>query len=132
MIPVELSKIIIDEEKKEQMIVLKEKMGGRVLPIVIGMNEAAAIRIKLSGFIPPRPLTHDLLKNLLDSLGVSLEKVVIDKLVDGTFHAKLHLKRDNGKVTVVDARPSDSIALAVRTRSPLFVEEEVFEKLSTG
>lgn len=129
MIPVELSRIIIDEQKREQIIFLKEKNGARILPIVIGLNEAVAIRMQLSGFSPPRPLTHDLMKSLLDTLNVTLEKVVIDKLVDSTFHAKLYL-RSNGNIKIVDGRPSDSIALAVRTKSPVFVEEEVFEKLS--
>jgi len=128
MIEVELSRIIIDEERQEQVIVLKEKNGEKLLPIVIGLNEALAIRMHLSGFRPPRPLTHDLIKSLLDNLNISLEKVVIDKLIDSTFHAKLHLITPQGK-KIIDARPSDSIALAVRTKSPLYVEEEVFEKL---
>lgn len=132
MIEVELSKIIIDEEKREQVIVLKERGGDKYLPIVIGISEAAAIRMQLSGFVPPRPLTHDLIKLLMDSLGVHLEKVVIDKLLDSTFHAKLHLRTTEGKLRIVDARPSDSIAIAVRTKSPLFVEEEVFDKLIRG
>ncbi|UCC95645.1 MAG: bifunctional nuclease family protein [Candidatus Omnitrophota bacterium] len=132
MIEVELSRIIIDEEKREQVIVLKEKQGSRLLPIVIGMSEAAAIRMQFGGFSPPRPLTHDLMRSLIDALDAQLEKVVIDKLVDSTFHAKLHfLKKDEG-IKVVDARPSDSIALAVRTKSPIFVEEGVFDKLSGG
>ena len=130
MIEVELSKIIIDEEKKEQIIVLKEKKGERLLPIVVGLNEAAAIRIQLSGFVPPRALTHDLMKSLIDSLDVSLEKVLIDKLVDSTFHAKLYLKRNDNIPTIVDARPSDSVAIAVRTKSPIFVNEKVLENIS--
>jgi len=128
MIKVELSRIVIDEERHEQVIVLKEKNGTKLLPIVIGLNEALAIRMHLSGFRPPRPLTHDLIKSLLDNLDISLEKVVIDKLIDSTFHAKLHLITPQGK-KIIDARPSDSIALAVRTKSPLYVEEEVFKKL---
>jgi hypothetical protein len=129
MIEVELSRIIIDEAKREQIIVLKEKNGSKTLPIVIGINEALAVRMQLSGFVPPRPLTHDLMKSFIDTLDVCLEKVVIDKLVDSTFHAKLYL-RTKDDLKIVDARPSDSIALAVRTKSPLFVEEEVFRKLA--
>ncbi|HDN86514.1 MAG: bifunctional nuclease family protein [Candidatus Omnitrophota bacterium] len=131
MIEVELSRIIIDEEKREQIIVLREKNGSKTLPIVIGLTEALAVRMKLSGFMPPRPLTHDLMKSLFDALEVRLEKVVIDKLVDSTFHAKLFLITKEG-TKVVDARPSDSIALAVRTNSPVFVEEEVFRRLEQG
>ena len=132
MIEVELSRIIIDEQKQEQIIVLREKDGEKVLPIVIGIGEAAAIRMQLSGFEPPRPLTHDLMKSLIDTFSVTLERVVIDKLVDSTFHAKLYFKAPGDTTKVVDARPSDSIALAVRTKSPIFVQEEVFEKLLMG
>lgn len=130
MIEVTLSKIIIDEEKKEQIIVLKEKRGAKLLPIVIGLNEAAAIRMQLSGFTPPRPLTHDLLKAIIDVFGVHLEKIVIDSLVDSTFHAKLYFRIADNELKIIDARPSDSIALAVRTKSPIFVENQVFAKLS--
>ena len=131
MVEVELSKIIIDEERKEQVVVLKERKGKRFLPIIIGINEAIAIRMQLRGFTPPRPLTHDLMKSIITHLNVFLEKVVIDKLVDSTFHAKLHLRTGN-MLKIIDARPSDSIALAVRTNSPIFVEEEVFERLNLG
>jgi len=130
MIEVELSRIIIDEQKKEQVIVLKEKEGARLLPIVIGIGEAAAIKMKLGGFIPQRPLTHDLILAIIGNLKVTLEKVVIDDIIDGTFHAKLYLRNYEKEPKVVDARPSDSIALAVRSKSPIFVEEAVLKKLS--
>ncbi|UCD15342.1 MAG: bifunctional nuclease family protein [Candidatus Omnitrophota bacterium] len=130
MVEVELCRIVIDEAHKEQIIVFKEKSGSRTIPVVIGLNEAAAIRLQLNGFIPPRPLTHDLMRSLLEVLGAVLEKVVIDNLVDNTFHAKLYLKIGNDGARIVDARPSDSVALAVRMKSPIFVEEEVFDKLS--
>jgi len=130
MIEVELSRIIIDEQKKEQVIVLKEKEGTRLLPIVIGIGEATAIKMKLGGFIPQRPLIHDLVLAIIGNLKVILEKVVIDDLIDGTFYAKLYLKNHGKELKVVDARPSDSIALAVRSKSPIFVEERVLEKLS--
>jgi len=130
MIEVELSRIIIDEQKKEQVIVLKEKKGARLLPIVIGIGEATAIKMEFGGFTPQRPLTHDLILAIIGNLKVTLEKVVIDDLIDGTFHAKLYLKNHEKEPKVVDARPSDSIALAVRSKSPIFVEEQVLEKLS--
>ncbi len=130
MIEVELSRIIIDEQKKEQVIVLKEKQGPRLLPIVIGIGEATAIKMKLGGLKPQRPLTHDLILAIIGNLKVALEKVVIDDLIEGTFHAKLYLRNHEKKPKVVDARPSDSIALAVRSKSPIFVEEQVLEKLS--
>ena len=123
----ELSKIVIDEKRHDQLIVLKERNGKRILPIVIGLNEASAIKLKISGFQPPRPLTHDLLHNTIKELDAVVEKVVIDKLQENTFHAKLVLKQD-GKTKIIDARPSDSIALAVRCNAPIFVEEEVLAK----
>ena len=129
MIEVELSRIIIDENKDEQIVVLKEKGGNRFLPIVIGLNETRAIKLKLSGTIPPRPLTHDLISSIIATFGIKLEKIIIDNLIDGTFHAKLYLKTD-GMLKIVDARPSDSIALALRANASIFVEEQVLNKLS--
>ncbi len=127
MIEMELNKIIIDEKRHDQVIVLKEKNGERMLPIIIGLNEASAIKLRLSGFTPPRPLTHDLLNSVISNLGGTLEKVVIDDLRQNTFHAKLYIKMDH-QVKTIDARPSDSIALAVRAKAPIFVEEEVLRK----
>lgn len=127
MVEVELAKIIIDEKRPEQVIVLKEKEGKRALPIVIGLLEASSIKMRLSGFKPQRPLTHDLIHSILDNLEVKLERVVIDKLENNTFFAKLVVRLD-GKTKRIDARPSDSIALAVRAKSPIYVEEEVFER----
>lgn len=127
MVEMELNKIIIDEKRHDQVIVLKEKSGERLLPIVIGITEASAIKMQLAGIRPPRPMTHDLLKGVVDNLEAQVEKVIIDKLQENTFHAKIIINLD-GKVKPVDARPSDSIALAVRTKSPIFVEEQVLSK----
>ncbi len=131
MVEMELNKIVIDEKRHDQLIVLKEKGGPRVLPIVIGLNEASAIKLKISGFNPPRPLTHDLLQTAIESLAGKVEKVLIDKLEENTFHAKLILKDSSGEVKVIDARPSDSIALAVRARVPIFVEDAIIEQTQT-
>jgi len=127
MVEMELNKIIIDEKRQEQIIVLREKNGHRSLPIIIGILEATAIKMQLGGVVPPRPLTHDLMKSIIQALGATLERVVVDKLENNTFHAKLYLLID-GEVRQVDARPSDSIALAVRLKAPIFVEEEVLKK----
>ncbi len=127
MIEMELNKVLIDEKRADQLIVLKEKEGDRYLPIIIGIAEASSIRLKLSGFTPPRPLTHDLLKSVIEGLDAKLEKVVIDKLENNTFHAKLHIRKDTGKLKIIDARPSDSIALAIRIGVPIFVKEKVIE-----
>ena len=128
MIELQLSRIMVDETRSEQVIVFREKDGTRYLPVVIGMAEVNAIKLKLSGMTPPRPMTHDLFIQLLDQLGVKLDKIVIDKIQDNTFYAKLHLSGGKSGPVVVDARPSDSVALAVRTSAPIYAEEEVLEK----
>ena len=130
MIQVELSRIIIDEKRQDQVIVLKEKVGDRQIPIVIGFMEASSIKIKISGVDVPRPMTHDLLVNVMQVLGAQLERVIIDKLVNNTFHAKLEIKSKEGVVKTIDSRPSDSIALAVRFKAPIFVVGDVLQKSS--
>jgi hypothetical protein len=127
MIEMELNKIVIDEKRHDQLIVLKEKGGDKLLPIVIGLNEASAIKFKISGFMPPRPLTHDLLYATIGNLEARIDKIIIDKLEENTFHAKIVLLTSSGKTLVIDARPSDSIALSVRAHAPIFVEEEVLK-----
>ena len=128
MIKVELSRIIIDEKRQDQVIVLKEKEGERQIPIVIGFMEASSIKIKISGVDVPRPMTHDLLAQAIEVLGGRLEKVTIDRLVSNTFFAKLEISTQANEIKVVDARPSDSIALAVRLKAPIYVSEEVAQK----
>ena len=128
MVEMELNKIVIDEKRHDQLIVLKEKDGERILPIVIGLAEASAIKLKISGFQPPRPLTHDLLHLAIENLEASVDRIVIDKLEENTFHAKLFIKTKSGSLKVIDARPSDSIALAVRAHAPIYVEDEVIKR----
>ena len=125
MIEMELYKIKIDERKDIQTIVLKEKNGKRLLSIGIGIPEVNAIKMKISGINPPRPLTHDLLRNIIHHLGADVDKVIIDKLEFNTFYAKIILKADHNKIKEIDARPSDSIALALRMEAPIFAAEEV-------
>jgi hypothetical protein len=125
MIELVLNKIKVDETRNEQIIVLREKEGIRYLPVVIGIAEVNAIKMKLSGIKPPRPLTHDLFLQAVEQLGAKLDRVVIDKLQNNTFHAKLYLSRNHDGQVVVDARPSDSVALAIRAGAPIFAEEEV-------
>lgn len=131
MVEMELNKIVIDEKRHDQLIILKEKGGNRVLPIVIGLNEASAIKLKISGFTPPRPLTHDLLHSTIENLEASIEKIIIDRLEENTFHAKLVIKTNSGISKSIDARPSDSIALAVRAHAPIFVEDKVIMQSET-
>ncbi|MBF0511903.1 MAG: bifunctional nuclease family protein [Candidatus Omnitrophica bacterium] len=130
MIQVELSRIIIDEKRQDQVIVLKEKNGDRQIPIVIGFMEASSIKIKISGLDVPRPMTHDLMVVLMKVVGAKLERVLMDTLVSNTFHAKLEVKLKEGALKILDARPSDSIALAVRLKAPIFVAEDVLQKSS--
>lgn len=129
---VELFKIIIDEKRADQIIVLKEKDGERQFPIMIGLVEASSIKMKLSNISLPRPLTHDLLISIIDGLGFRLDHIVIDNIVEETFHAKLVIadKEKGGDLRYIDARPSDSIALAVRVRAPIFVDDKVFDQVS--
>ncbi len=107
-------------------LLLKEMYGNRRLPIIIGSFEAQAIAMELEGIKPPRPLTHDLLKTMIDNLSAVVNEVVIDELRENTFYAKIILEIASIENTL-DARPSDAIALAVRTGSPIFVAENVME-----
>ncbi len=107
-------------------ILLKEYEGNRRLPIIIGAFEAQAIALEIEGIKPPRPLTHDLLKQLTDNLGASVIEVIVDELRENTFYAKVILEA-SGLVQEIDARPSDAIALAVRAESPIYVANSVME-----
>ncbi|CUU00594.1 hypothetical protein JGI1_00019 [Candidatus Thermokryptus mobilis] len=108
-------------------LILKEVGGDRRLPIIIGSFEAQAIALELENVKPPRPLTHDLIKNILDGLGVSMIEVVVTDLRDGTFYAKIYLEL-NGLTYEIDSRPSDAIAVAIRCGAPIYVNEEVMEE----
>lgn len=127
-VEVELSKIIINEAVDQQIIVLKELEGQRSFPIVIGMMEILAIDRRLKNIQLPRPMTHDLLADVIDQMGGEIEKVVISDLSNGTFYARLHIS-SNGETVEVDSRPSDAIALGVGTGAPIFVDEDVFENM---
>jgi hypothetical protein len=127
-IEVELSKIIINEASDQQVIVLKERYGQRSFPIVIGIVEIFAIDRRLKGITPPRPMTHDLLDSIIQNLGARIERIVINDLRNHTFYARIVLSL-NGKIVEVDSRPSDAIALGAATSAPIFVAEQVFEKI---
>jgi uncharacterized protein len=113
------------------VVILKETDHDRYLPIWIGPWEASAIAMKLQGLTADRPLTHDLFANALESLGVRVEKVVISTLAEETYHARLHLERD-GTTFEIDSRPSDALALAVRTGGRIFASEAVLEQAALG
>ena len=132
LVQMEVSKIRIDERRGEQVVVLKERNGNRLLPIIIGISEVTAIKMKISGIQPPRPLTHDLLQNTIAQLGATLQRIVITKLEFNTFFAKLILATKDGALQEVDARPSDSIAVALRADAPIFVSEEVLNQVASS
>jgi len=113
------------------VVILKETDHDRYLPIWIGPWEASAIAMKLQGLTPDRPLTHDLFASALEGLGVRVERVVISTLAEETYHARLHLERD-GHVFEIDSRPSDALALAVRTGGRIFASELVLEQAALG
>jgi len=129
-VKVELSKIIINETVAQQVIVLKEVNGERSFPIVIGMPEILAIDRRLKGVKYPRPMTHDLLGNVVNQVGGKVEKVVISDLNEHTFFAYIQIAV-NGRVEKVDCRPSDGLALGVGLKVPFFVNDRVFEKLQS-
>ena len=128
-IEVELSRIIINETSDQQIIVLKERNGKRSFPIVIGMMEAFAIDRRLKGLKPPRPMTHDLLDNVIKSLDAKIEKIVINDLRNHTFYAKICLIA-NDQTIEVDSRPSDAIALGVASNTPIHVAQHVLDAAS--
>lgn len=132
MIELILNKIKVDEARSEQVIVFKEKEGTRFLPVVIGMPEVNAIKMKLSGIQPPRPLTHDLILTLLEAMGAKVEKIVIDRLHQNTFFAKICIRTSQGEEIVIDARPSDSVAVALRAEVPAYASEEVMGEASVN
>jgi len=109
-------------------LILKEIGGDRRLPIIIGSFEAQQIALELEGIKPPRPLTHDLVKNIIEQLGFSISYIYINELRDGTFFAKI--KMDVGSLEEIDARPSDAIALALKFAVPIYVAEEVMNEVS--
>src|ERR1017187_3492813 len=109
------------------IVVVEEGGGPRLVPIWIGIFEGGAIAAELTGQEPPRPMTHDLLSTILKTAHISVERIVITDLSENTYFAEIHLKT-NGATSVIDSRPSDALALAVRAHCPMFVSEAVFKK----
>ncbi len=108
------------------IVILRDEEGQRVLPIWVGIFEANAIALQIENIETPRPMTHDLLRNVIGDLRADVEKIVVSELKDNTFYAQIHIRLD-GEVVAVDARPSDAIALALRVRAPILVEETVID-----
>ena len=127
----QLSKIIINERQDGQVIWLHEKAGKRAFAIVVGFFEASSLRDRVRQFIPPRPMTHHLVSNCIRDLGGRLEKIVISELKENTYYARLIISCENElqekKIVEIDARPSDSIALATQQDAPIYVSQEVWD-----
>ena len=118
--------LMIDPITNMPIIILRDGDGGRILPIWVGVFEANAIALQMENVQTPRPMTHDLLKNVIEDLSAAVERIVVTDLKENTFYAVIHLRTD-GRGVVVDARPSDAIALALRAGAPIYVEETVIE-----
>jgi len=126
MVEAKVNGLALDMATNSPVVILSELESGKLLPIWIGHYEAWAIAMELSGLASKRPLTHDLVKSSIEVLGGKLERVEVTKLVEQTFYAKLFIQK-NGSFVELDARPSDSIALALKAQVPVFVEEELFQ-----
>jgi bifunctional DNase/RNase len=131
LIEMSIKGLMVDPMAGTPIVILKDKQGERVLPIWVGVPEANAIALQIENVATPRPMTHDLLRNIITDLDGRVDRVVVSDLRDNTYFAIIHLTV-RGERVAVDARPSDAIALALRTRSPILVEEAVIENARTA
>lgn len=131
LVQMELARIVISDISDHQVVYLTEVDGDRSFPILIGIFEATSIERRVKGEKPPRPLTHDLLKNAIEELGGEVQDVVINNLLDHTYYAVIRVRRD-GELIEVDSRPSDAIALSVyyKPMLPIYVEDSVLEEVA--
>jgi len=129
MIELNLVGVRLEVPSQQPIVLLRERTGERYLPIWIGTVEATAIAFAQQGVVTPRPMTHDLLKNILEEIGVHIERIVITELREGTYYATIQMSR-NGSSYEVSSRPSDAIALAVRVNVPIFANEDVLTEAS--
>ena len=129
-IEMQIKGLMVDPVTNMPIVILKDEQEDRVLPIWVGIFEANAIALRIEDIDTPRPMTHDLLRNLLDTLEVKVDRIVVSDLKDNTYFARIHLLV-NGGSEQIDSRPSDAIALALRTNAPIFVEQSVLEQSRT-
>jgi bifunctional DNase/RNase len=122
--------LMVDPITNMPIIILRDKDGQRVLPIWVGVFEANAIALQIENVATPRPMTHDLLKNVIQDLKARIQKIVVSDLKENTFYALIYLDTD-GETVAIDARPSDAIALALRAHAPIFVEDSVIANAKT-
>jgi hypothetical protein len=124
----EIKALLVDPFNNAPVVLLKVRHSTKALPIWIGETEAMSIALELQNRKFPRPLAHDLMRGIINSFGGELEKVVISGVEEGTYYATVFLKSSQGEVVELDARPSDSLALALRMNSPIFIADDVFEE----
>ncbi len=124
----EVRALLLDPTTKTPVLLLKDRHSTRAMPIWIGEQEAMSIAIELQGHTFPRPLSHDLMRELLNTLGGNLERAVITSVKESTYYASLVVRDAAGATRDIDARPSDAVALALRTQAPIYIEDSVFEK----
>ena len=122
--------LMVDPITNMPIVILRDKEGQKVLPIWVGIFEANAIALQIENISTPRPMTHDLLRNVIHDLNATVQKIVVSDLQENTFYALIYLAL-NGDTVASDARPSDAIALALRTRAPIFVEDTVIDHAKT-
>jgi uncharacterized protein len=130
LIEMTIKGLMVDPITNMPIVMLKDMQGERVLPIWVGIFEANAIALQIENIATPRPMTHDLLRNVIKDLDGSVDRVVVSDLKDNTFYAVIYLTV-RGESVAIDARPSDAIALALRTRSPILVDETVIDNART-
>jgi bifunctional DNase/RNase len=123
--------LMVDPITNMPIIILRDKEGQKVLPIWVGIFEANAIALQIENITTPRPMTHDLLKNVIQDLSATVEKIVVSDLKENTFFAMIYLSVNGRESIMIDSRPSDAIALALRARAPIFVEERVIDNAKT-
>ena len=126
-IEVKIRALMMDPNSGTPIIILKDIDSDTMLPIWVGAYEANAIALEIEKIAPPRPMTHDLLRNLITQLGIQVERVVVTNLRDNTFFAEIEMRMSDGARMKLDSRPSDAIALALRADCPIFVNEEVIK-----
>ena len=129
MVEMNLAGVRVELPSNQPIVLLREQEGERFLPIWIGQPEAAAIALALQGVVTPRPMTHDLMKNILDEMAIQVNSIVITELREGTFFAVINMQR-NGDAWEISSRPSDAIALAVRLGCKIFASEDVLSEAS--
>lgn len=127
LVRAKVERVTLDTATSRFVVILKDEKQSRWLPIVVGSTEAQAIALQLENIAPPRPLTHDLIRNLLEMLNITIDKVVVNDLRDNTYFAIITMS-GNGRAKEIDSRPSDAIAIALRMNAPIFVYEEVMRK----